>query len=576
MTKRGSTVLAILLPVILACGNAYAANDDLSRDVTVEKEYTPTIPATEKIYPTPTEETHDQEKLNVTYSTWSKAEDVTSSPSQIKAPMYDETHTDNSRNGIFKVGLGFYWQTLADFYYPLLRGDKYLLDINVKHNSNWSNIRYIQDEPYNGYCPRGASHSTSADLTFEYQFADCRLSSAVDFSYNGFDYYGFSTVSNDNDSLKNTMGNYLSAGMNFDLFSTNTKKDVQYDVKFGYHYFGGNLGVKENDIDVEANVFGTAGNGKIGAIIGIDGNVYGTDSTKITGIRDIPFVDSIYNPDIRSNAKFTINPYYKLIGDNWSLVLGADLYIMAQQHARRAAAGCANIKGQFGFVPDKFYLYAGIGGDFKANSYYDMIKENHFIDPSLSISPTYTPLNVNLGVKVNIMKGLLFDLGFNYNLILDQYFYVNNIADSLYYNTFGVVYENMANHVCVNAGLYFDKIEGLNLGLTAKYNYWGLKDNEHAWQKPTWEISFDGKYKFLEKWQVGLSYNFLGGRYAYVEGEAVKMKDIHDLNVSLTYKALDWLSVFVNGKNLINIKADSYYGYRNFGINGMAGVTFSF
>ena len=35
-------------------------------------------------------------------------------------------------------------------------------------------------------------------------------------------------------------------------------------------------------------------------------------------------------------------------------------------------------------------------------------------------------------------------------------------------------------------------------------------------------------------------------------------------------------NVFVEGKNLANIQSDTYYGYRSFGINAMAGVTFSF
>ena len=54
------------------------------------------------------------------------------------------------------------------------------------------------------------------------------------------------------------------------------------------------------------------------------------------------------------------------------------------------------------------------------------------------------------------------------------------------------------------------------------------------------------------------------------------MNDLHDVNVWASYQALDWLNVFVEGKNLANIQSDTYYGYRSFGINAMAGVTFSF
>jgi len=192
------------------------------------------------------------------------------------------------------------------------------------------------------------------------------------------------------------------------------------------------------------------------------------------------------------------------------------------------------------------------------------------------LEPTYTPLNIALGMKVNIMQGLLFDLGFDYSLILDQYYYVNDTINGNYYNTFNVTYENTTNKVSVQAGLYFDYVKNLNISLVGKYNHWGVTDNEFAWQKPAWEIKLEASYIIKEKWQIGLSYNFLGERYARVGTEAIRMTDIHDLNVYVSYKALDWLSVFANGKNLINIQADKYYGYRNFGINGMIGATFSF
>ena len=95
-------------------------------------------------------------------------------------------------------------------------------------------------------------------------------------------------------------------------------------------------------------------------------------------------------------------------------------------------------------------------------------------------------------------------------------------------------------------------------------------------------MDFDAKYRFLKKWQVGLQYGFMGGRYALVfspdavSGEAVKMQDVHDINVSVSYDALDWLTVFAEGDNLANIKADTYYGYTTFGINGKIGVSMYF
>jgi outer membrane receptor protein involved in Fe transport len=89
-------------------------------------------------------------------------------------------------------------------------------------------------------------------------------------------------------------------------------------------------------------------------------------------------------------------------------------------------------------------------------------------------------------------------------------------------------------------------------------------------------VNFDANYTIKKKWRIGLSYNFLGGRYALIDGQAVKMKNVHDLNIYFSYQVLDFLEIFANGKNLANVKADTYYGYTSMGINGMIGATFRF
>jgi hypothetical protein len=287
------------------------------------------------------------------------------------------------------------------------------------------------------------------------------------------------------------------------------------------------------------------------------------------------------HPHTAGILKFT--PFYKLHGEDWEVNVGGNLFVDFNKHAKRTVTGSAEINAHVGIVPDIFYLYGGIGGDYKPNYYYEILRENPYITPDLEVSPTYTPFDVNLGLRIRIMEGLLFNVGFEYDLILDQYYYVNHVAldengisTGKYTNTFDVVTESTTHHVDVNAGLYFDYVKGLDLGVTAGYNYWGVKENAYAWQKPSWKVEFTGTYKFLEKWEVGVSYKMLADRKALVAGEVVKMNDIHDVDVWASYKALDWLTVFIKGKNLANQKSDTYYGYRNFGINGLAGVTMLF
>ncbi len=124
--------------------------------------------------------------------------------------------------------------------------------------------------------------------------------------------------------------------------------------------------------------------------------------------------------------------------------------------------------------------------------------------------------------------------------------------------------------------LTFDKIDAIDIALTGKLNKWGLSDNAKAWQQPTYEIGLKGSYKINSDWKVGLSYNFMGERYALINNSEVAMKDVHDINAFANYQFCNWMGFFANINNIANGKYETFYGYRSFGINGMIGVIMSF
>jgi|GEM_PF-1828424 len=576
-------------------GNVWAI-EEVSRDVTVERDYNPTIGQVRKQTLTPDKEELTPEPLEVKYTTWSKSEEVEQKPNLQKPITVDVDRFYPYKKGMAKVGFGFYLQALAEFYYPLLQGDTYLLDVDVKHHSNWSKIT-LED----GTKPRGMSHFTDVALNYEHQFTDMRLAMKADYAYTGYDYYGMS-----NEPVtpfyKDTVGNNSVFEFEAKLFSTNTKNSFQYHVGLDYLYLGRNFDISMHEFGFDADISGAVGNGRLGGAVRVD--VHSTAGLASSG----PFSLSVNNTSTGSGTEetgsetegeahtahahtatiLTLTPYYSFGRDDWNVKIGANLFAhIAQGENPWPVSGSANISAHVGIVPELFYLYGGIGGDYSSNDYYSMIRENRYITPNLEMKPTYTPFNVDLGLKVRIMKGLLFDVNFAYNLILNQYYYVNHVHEVLnpvtnlmepdyYTNTFDVVYEPTTNHIAVGAGLHFDYVKGLDLSLNAQYNMWAVETVPYAWHKPAFEVGFKGTYHFLEKWQVGASYTFLAGRMAWVQDAPVAMNDLHDVNVWASYQALDWLNVFVEGKNLANIQSDTYYGYRSFGINAMAGVTFSF
>lgn len=550
----------LLLAVLVLAPSAVMAEDDaLSRNITVERDYNPSTVDAVKISPIPSKEDLNVEKPDVKYSTNTQPQDVVLTNDLVKADYYDDDLTEDYKNGVAKVGLGFYWQTLAEFYYPMIKTDQYLFDIDLKHIGNFGR-RSLAD----GTTPRAMEHNTALKLNFEDQLTEMTLFANARVSYNGFDYYGYQdslgvpTELHTDTLLRGKTGSYTDVKAKFGLFSTNPYSNLEYKFDIGYQYFGRNFSVQEHSILTNLDLGGEVGPGKLGAEIEAELEFFNQGSGN------------------QSDALIKLKPYYTFGGKRWNLRLGGDMNIHIEKDSNRPFTGSANILGNFALVPERLYLNTGIGGYFNENMYSEIIKENKWINPLLVVEPTYSPLDINVGIKTNIIKGLMFDAGVRYTLILDQYYYVNDTLPSgITLNTFHTVYDN-TNKVTAELGLYFNYVKGLDISLKGKYNYWGTVNLERAWQKPAWEVNFDASYLIKEKWRIGLSYNFLGGRYALIGGKAVKMNNVHDLNLYFSYQVLDFLEIFATGKNLINITSDSYYGYTTMGINAMIGATFRF
>lgn len=396
------------LIIALALGSVLTvfSQEEVSRDLTVEREYDPVVANAKKISPTPQKEVIEVEQPEITYTTWSKVEKTEKSASvQDPTEFEAEKSSYDRKKGMFKAGLGFYWQTLGEFYYPLLEKDKHLLDISVKHNGAFGNIT-LED----GSKPRAFDHLTDVGLNYETSFKKSKLEMGVSYKYNGYDYYGMSNVADD--YMKNATGSNSDVDASIKLYSTDHKSKVHYHIHAGYKYFDRNYDISAHMIKAGVELAGHVGRGELGAEVDADVDVLNMHKSSVDA-----------HPHTAGILKF--NPFYKLHGENWAVNLGGNLFVDFNEHAKRPVTGSANIEAHVGIVPDIFYLYGGIGGDYNPNYYYEILRENQYITPDLEVSPSYIPFDVNLGLKIRIMEGLLFNVGFDYNIILDQYYYVN-------------------------------------------------------------------------------------------------------------------------------------------------------
>lgn len=580
-----------ILPLVLFLANTSLSfsQSNVSRDVTLEREYNPTAIDAKKINTVPKTEEYTIDKKDITYTISSSPATVDKSFNPLATDTYKDTQLGEIKNGVFRAGIGSHWQLLGDFYYPLLQGDTYLLDLNVSHQSAWGKLKIEDNEP-----TRAMFTTTRAGFTFENQFRNSRLVSGIHFLHKGFDYYGKSNIDTSlwvgdtqreivkikaDSLLESGIGSFTKAGTNFRLFSTNQQSSFQHNSNLSYQYFASHIAVEEHNFYVGTNLSGSLETGRIGVSVDVDNYFYKKPL-------ELSANYAIKETDFGNTSVIKLTPYYVLVGKNWDISMGASLFAIIGD-TQRPVSGAANIVGKAALVPDLFYLYGGIVGDIKHNSYSSILTENNYVSPDVSLQDTYTPLNIYTGLKLKVMDGLLFDGYLGYKIIRDQYFFINRTVNyvapmpigtpaSAYANTFDVVTEKDASLLSVDLSLTFDKIDGLDVSVNSRYNKWNVSQNAFAWHKPTWEIGLQASYQIDAKWKAGIAYNYMGGRNALVDTEVVAMNNIHDVNATVSYKVFDWLHVFGSLRNAINANYDTYYGYKAFGINGMVGASVTF
>ena len=187
---------------------------------------------------------------------------------------------------------------------------------------------------------------------------------------------------------------------------------------------------------------------------------------------------------------------------------------------------------------------------------------------------------------------------------------------SLLKNRFDVVYANKGTELDVNANLSWEAINHLYLTLNARYHDffflegydWFGSDGITGGKPlyiPRWEIGFEGKYILKNRFIITANAKVGFNRWAVVpkcvpvldengnlfhqieyalendirknpDGSKSSVKPVLNFGVGFEYLINKQFTAFANINNIGCQYATNYYGFNNFGINAIVGVTYSF
>ena len=606
-------ILALCCMLPLRAQNTTRTDSLMSRELMLEREYTPTIRDAVKLSQLPELREPQAPKTAVEFSNYAVPFSLQPKIFALNPQSYLTNLNYSKYKGYLTAGVSSLIDINGDFGYHILNSDKDRLNIFFSHRSSGCDVSYLQDVPdFEGIGKQKFKiNDNLGGLNFMHDFSGIKLFADAKYTYSAFNYYGLS------------IPNYIYYIMSGPMSNNNFDKNVnQINRMFETH-----IGVVSEESD-ELNYKINAGytdfrqkygntieeNGSIENRFLIDGDVHkminSTTGIGISGsIKTYSYADEIFkslNDSTTNYWTFSLNPYIYLEGGNLNFLLGAKMDVEVEGRKKITLSPAI----RFNYYPsDWFTLYLLAEGGRKDNSQYNLFYENRYIDPLIRVMDSRSPLDATAGIKFTPLSTLSAGLFGGYKITKDEHFYYSSYGSKYYfdvntqilsYNWITPYYQD-ANTFKLGADFKYAYQNVFEFGIKGTYYKWTITSEQEtymylthplssallsyqplqiAWNKPDFEINANAAYSF--PWlplRVDLSYIGAYGRKAtdsFFRTEMFKMKDIHDLSLKGTYSFTPNFSACLSLNNLLFSKYDFWWGYPAQGFNIMGGLSVLF
>jgi len=286
----------------------------------------------------------------------------------------------------------------------------------------------------------------------------------------------------------------------------------------------------------------------------------------------------------RTRTFVQATPAYELTGKRLSLVLGATAgYSSDTTHNVSKVLFNPAVRVGYTLAPEKFMLYAGLGGAIQRVTRYELSTENPWLNQGIDVSDTRRGPTAYAGFNSTPVRGLELNARATYSRDRNLYFYLNNPFDQ---SKFDLVYDPKTTELLnVHGELLYNSAEKFRLGTRLDYNKYLLETLAHPFHRPEFQGSVFGTYNVFDKLLLGAEAYFYSASYgiSYVSTGGTPVADfyratdaIYDLNLRADYRITPKLSIFVMGNNLVNQQYQRFYRYPVKGINVIGGASYSF
>jgi hypothetical protein len=599
--KNITYFLSLLLVGTVSVANAQQ-DTSLTREVEVIKAYNPTISDANKINDMPKIDEEEPQKPTFNYSIFSQPVYSTFSVNELKAATISQPPKENTGLGLVRAGVGNYNKPYAEIFFNSQNTRNTIFGLHGKHLSSHGKLKLEGGDKV-----KAPFSENEAEMFIKHLFRESILSVNVDFTHNGFNYYGYPvdsipSILKEKDQTINYQGKrqtFSKGGININLQSeNNNREDFTFDFNFLYDYFGTKTDQREHFGEFSADI----------------NKPLNTGSAMLNAGITFVKADNVFNKYLNTMATsqqmwFTLKPAYYLGGDIANIKIGFNTWIVQDNNTDPVVKIAPNVRLNFAPVKEIINIFAGVDGNYINNHYSKIAYENPFVDPEHDAINTFEKLHFYGGFDGKFATKTNFKLSVDYSMINDQPLYylyeyvypltddINNTPDpSIVDNDFKIMYDDM-DLLKFNVEVFHTASEKLDLLLSGNYYVYKMNEQEEAWNLPDWDAKLSLGYKITDQLSVSSDIYAIGARTALIlesQGygtlttfssslaalpptqKSYNLNTVIDMNFNASYKITQNFSVFGQLNNFGFQKYERWFGYPVQSFNFLAGLSYAF
>ena len=592
----------ILSLAIASLANVAFAQEDLTKEITVETDYKPTEQKATKLNKLPAVTKSATKTAALKYSDWAVPTTVNPTTPLMAPYGYNTAYTFSKRRGYFDFSAGSLLNLTGSAGYKILDTELTELNVWLQHNSTWAGrnkSQYLPSELLQAQKQKYNNNIVGLDLS--HSFHQGTLHASAFYHYDHFNYYGGynaitkQTVYTDGTVSESTIydidgwdkSEHMQTVNEFqaNVGWANKRSDdaLQYSANLMFNHFGFSKGLGQT--------FNDKANSDNHIRLALFGETPHSHSSRVGANVNVDYLgrtcqNFIANGDSKSSTRavglVNIAPYFKYENNGFNARLGVNIDLSLSDGTSFRIA--PNVDLSYAFT-DGFSVYAEAKGGKKLVTLRDMYSYNRYINPTSDFVNFHSPLDAEGGFKIGPFSGFHAKLFGGYGIFKNV-----NMPDFKYSGTTRTEY------------LPID-IKGWKAGFELGYKYCSIaeakvnvtyspQDEEKGYFMGFDRAKFVGNASVsvtpIKHLKIGIDYQLRCKRWATGNitaenaGVITYSKDCRDLgdwnNLSLgaSYQINDMISVFAQGNNLLNKKWDNYYGMSAQQLNVLGGVSIVF